>query len=190
MGAAAEPPPTDPPPTDSPPTEWTRATPSSVREDSPRGPEHVPPTLATMAPEVREAFRALSEAIGPNTTADREMLELWFTVITATPTAALQAYSTLTERYLPWTERRLVQRARQRGSSWSAIGRMLGRSRQAVQQRHDRSVSLDELLPPSPPRSTRRLDEIGPSDIAQARADHARQLDADEAERHGGVVAW
>ena len=60
---------------------------------------------------------------------------------------ALVAYRRITEDHLPWLERRAVLAARRRGDSWSMIGRLLGRSRQALQQRFDRQFTLDELRP-------------------------------------------
>ncbi|MFK7919815.1 MAG: hypothetical protein AB8G14_17190 [Ilumatobacter sp.] len=117
-------------------------------------PHHVPPNFASVSPEVRDGLRRIHVEITPDAAADRAMLDLWFTILTAPPSAALGAYTCLTNEYLPWLERRLVRRARTRGSSWTGIGRVLRRSRQAVQQRHDRTFSISELAAPRPPGRT------------------------------------
>jgi hypothetical protein len=48
---------------------------------------------------------------------------------------ALIAYHRLVGDELPWIEQRVVGLARRDGWPWARIGRLLGRSRQAVQQR-------------------------------------------------------
>ena len=67
---------------------------------------------------------------------------------------ALACHRVLVERHLPWIQRRAVRRAR-RQLSWSGLGRILGVSRQAVQQRfggEDPDASAD--LPPTIPGVT------------------------------------
>jgi hypothetical protein len=50
---------------------------------------------------------------------------------------ALIAYHRLVGDELPWIEQRVVGLARRDGWSWARIGRLLGRSRQAVQKRFE-----------------------------------------------------
>jgi hypothetical protein len=136
---------------------------------------------------VIEQFRRIYGAVGDTARANQTMLGLWFTVLTGRPAAALVAYRRLVDDYLPWVERRLVHRARRSGSSWAGLGRLLGRSRQAVQQRHDHTSNVGELSPPAPPPSR---DVIEERQIESALADRRRRCAADDAERHGGLVAW
>jgi hypothetical protein len=53
------------------------------------------------------------------------------------PRRALIAYHRLVDAELPWIEQRAVGTARRAGWSWARIGRLLGRSRQAVQKRFE-----------------------------------------------------
>jgi hypothetical protein len=96
---------------------------------------------------------------------------------------ALAAYRRLADDHLPWLERRAVLLARRRGASWAAIGRLLGRSRQSVQQRFDRVFTVDELIVTEPLRQPAD-DERRRS--AQLIADVHRQRRAGEPD----VVAW
>ena len=55
---------------------------------------------------------------------------------------ALIAYRRLVEDELPWIEQRVVGLARRDGWSWARAGRLLGRSRQAVQKRFERMAPI------------------------------------------------
>lgn len=68
---------------------------------------------------------------------EREMQLLVREVLGWRTRPALAGLGMLNDLYLPWLERRLVLRARREGVSWTGIGRLLGRSRQAIRQRHD-----------------------------------------------------
>ena len=146
------------------------------------GPPPDSPNAAVLA-----QFRRMYVAIGDDARADRTMLGLWFTILTGRPAAALVAYRCLVDDYLPWVERRLVHRARRAGSSWAGLGRVLGRSRQAVQERHDRTWSIADLVPPPPPPSP---DHTERREIESMSADRRRRLAFDDADRHGEAVAW
>ncbi|MFK8022943.1 MAG: hypothetical protein AB8G26_03170 [Ilumatobacter sp.] len=134
-----------------------------------------------------DAFRLLLRGSAGDGRADIELLQLWYDVVRRPNVAALAAWARLSKDYLPWVERRLVHRARRDGMSWSAIGRLLGRSRQAVQQQHDRVMTPDELLPPS-----RRLG-AAEQETREQRASlaewKARQSFDDES-TEGAVVPW
>ncbi|MGB3737033.1 MAG: hypothetical protein WA964_18900 [Ilumatobacter sp.] len=136
---------------------------------------------------VMEHFRRIHAAAGETARADQIMLDLWFTVLTGRPAAALVAYRRLVDDYLPWVERRLVHRARRNGSSWAGVGRLLGRARQSVQKRHDRTWTVAELTPPAAPASP-DLDEQ--RQATSLLADRRRRQAADEAEHHGDLVPW
>lgn len=153
-------------------------------DEQPR-PEH--PSREHSDAAVFEHFRRIYGAVGETARADQTMLGLWFTVLTGRPAAALVAYRRLVDDYLPWVERRLVHRARRSGSSWAGLGRLLGRSRQAVQQRHDRTWTIAALAPPGPPPSA----DVTERRLADAElADRRRRAAADDADQHGGLVAW
>lgn len=100
---------------------------------------------------------------------------------------ALAALRLLREVYLPWLERRLVRRARQEGMSWTGIGRLLGRSRQAIQQRHDVGAHVsDGLAPVLPAWHDEREGAARYELILQLR----REREADAAAAEGGLVPW
>ncbi|MEX2626675.1 MAG: hypothetical protein WD225_07305 [Ilumatobacteraceae bacterium] len=93
------------------------------------------------------------------------------------PRRALIAVHRFQVLHLPWLEARAVAKAREHGWNWARIGRLLGRSRQAVRQRYVR------LVPSTPAR-----DPAG---------DHEREWYKihDDARRqrefeHGDPVAW
>lgn len=83
-------------------------------------------------------------------TVERDLHALIDDVLGDDARRALVAYRRLTIEHLPRLERRAVLAGRRRGDSWAAIGRLLGRSRQSVQQRFDRAFSIDELRAPAP----------------------------------------
>ena len=114
---------------------------------------------------------------------DREMWALLRDVVGWRTGPALVGVALLADVYLPWVERRLVLRARREGISWTGIGRLLGRSRQAVQERHHRVVDAGDLLPPALPRSYVDIDR---RDRAEVLADLRRMREADADD----VVAW
>jgi IS30 family transposase len=96
---------------------------------------------------------------------------------------ALVAYRRITDDHLPWLERRAVLAARRHGDSWAIIGRLLGRSRQALQQRFDRQFTVDELRP-----VPRRLSagEAQEQRVLRILRDRERRDGADDDD----VVAW
>ncbi|MGA9276141.1 hypothetical protein [Ilumatobacter sp.] len=100
---------------------------------------------------------------------------------------ALASLRLLNEVYLPWLERRLVHRARREGCSWTGIGRLLGRSRQAIQQRHAVPVPVGELLPPTIPAT---LDEVESDARHDLVVELRRRRDADSADASGDLVPW
>jgi hypothetical protein len=65
------------------------------------------------------------------------------------PRVAMFAIRRMLDEELPWLELRAVRLARSHGKAWSTIGRALGRSRQAVQQRY---ADLDRQWAPVPHR--------------------------------------
>ena len=78
---------------------------------------------------------------------ERELHRLIDEMLGDDPRRALLAYRRLTDDHLAWLERRAVLAARRRGDSWMTIGRLLGRSRQSMQQRFARRFAVDELRP-------------------------------------------
>ena len=100
---------------------------------------------------------------------------------------ALVAYRRFSTEHLPWLERRAVLASRRRGDSWAAIGRLLGRTRQSVQERFDRTFSVDELRPPAPyvsePEAIHHF-------YTALRQEAAREQWADDAGRDNGLVPW
>ena len=63
------------------------------------------------------------------------------------PRRALIAYHRLVDAELPWIEQRVVGLARRDGWSWARIGRLLGRSRQAVQKRFEGLAPIQRTDP-------------------------------------------
>ena len=63
------------------------------------------------------------------------------------PRVALIAVRRLFDEELPWIELRAVRLARAKGHPWARIGRALGRSRQAIQQRY---ADVEHTWPPIP----------------------------------------
>lgn len=122
----------------------------------------------------------------PATPVERELSHLLSEILDASPRRGLAAHRVLASAYLPWLERRLVHRMRVGGASWTGIGRVLGVSRQAVQKRFDRPVSLDDMLPPTLPDKT-----TGPHREERellAKLHHLRQLA--DADASGQAVPW
>ena len=118
---------------------------------------------------------------------ERELHSLIDDMISDDSRRALAAYRRFANEHLPWLERRAVLAGRQRGDSWAAIARLLGRSRQSVQQRFDRSFSIDELRAPTPFVSA---PEAAHQFYAAVRQDLARERWADEAADDNGLVGW
>ena len=74
----------------------------------------------------------------------------------------------------------MVLAARRRGDSWAVIGRLLGRSRQALQQRVDRQFRADELQPVARRLSAGEAQEQRVLRILRERdRDRAREADDD-----------
>ena len=63
------------------------------------------------------------------------------------PQRAIVAVRRLVADDLPWLEARAVRLGRSEGYSWAVLGRMLGKSRQAIRQRF---VSIDGTPQPLP----------------------------------------
>lgn len=99
---------------------------------------------------------------------------------------ALAASRRLLDDELPWHQRRAVHRARSAGMSWAEIGRVLGRSKQAVAERFGAPADVGSLIPP-PVQLT--ADEEGERYVARLLADARRRRAflEDEAEP---PVAW
>lgn len=93
------------------------------------------------------------------------------------PATALIAVHRLRTDELPWIEHRAVVRARHAGWSWARIGRLLGCSRQAVQQKYAGAPPRVAPLPP-----------VGPG-AATERA-LARQLHEIRETADGDPVGW
>lgn len=117
----------------------------------------------------------------------RELHGLIDDLLEGEPRQALAAYRRLVEDQLPWLERKAVLAARQEQYQWAGIGRLLGRSRQAVQQRFDREFSADELAPVEalrcPGAAQERKFQLDGSYYAQKRF-------VDEAGDDGSLVPW
>ena len=73
------------------------------------------------------------------------------------PRVALFAIRRMLDEEIPWLELRAVRRARSHRTPWSTIGRALGRSRQAVQQRY---ADLDRQWVPIPHRPLPLADQL------------------------------
>ncbi len=131
-----------------------------------------------------DRLRELRESA--DTRVEREVVQLTIDLLGPRPAIALGSLRLLIDDYLPWLERRSVQRARVAGTSWAGIARILGISRQAVQQRFTTPVSMGDVIPPP---ALRRPDQE-----ATRRRDDARQrrrvADADSAHDDGGLVPW
>jgi hypothetical protein len=89
------------------------------------------------------------------------------------PRAALIAYRRLADEHLAWLEERVVRLARREQWTWARIGRLLGRSRQAVRQKHPDSLH--------PPRRAPRRAEYAEAERRRAE----RALAASGARRSG-----
>lgn len=100
---------------------------------------------------------------------------------------ALAALRLMYEVYLPWLERRLVLRARREGVSWTGIGRLLGRSRQAIQQRHDRAAHVSDGLAPVLPAWHDERERVERHALLEQLR---RERDADSAALGGELVPW
>ena len=103
------------------------------------------------------------------------------------PRRALAAYRRLADDQLPWLERRAVLMARQDDTSWAGIGRLLRRSRQAVQQKFDRTFLAAELTPAPQRLSPWQEDQIH---FDRLLAGSARDRLVDDAGDDGSLVPW
>ncbi len=103
------------------------------------------------------------------------------------PRVALFAIRRMLDEEIPWLELRAVRRARSHRTPWSTIGRALGRSRQAVQQRY---ADLDRQWVPVPRRPPPLADQLD-RERRQVLRDirHRRELAA-RAAAGEDVVAW
>ena len=100
---------------------------------------------------------------------------------------ALASLRLLYDLYLPWLERRLVLRARRDGVSWTGIGRLLGRSRQAIQQRHHVPAHVTDGLAPVLPAW---YDEQERTELFELLVQLRREREADATDEAGGLVPW
>lgn len=134
-----------------------------------------------------ETLEQLSELLeSARARVEREIVQLTIDALGARPGVALGSMRLLVDEYLPWLERRSVHRARQQGTSWAGIARLLGRSRQSIHERFVRTVSVSEVLPPPPLGSSER----DASERRDATRQRRRMADADGAELDGGLVPW
>lgn len=129
---------------------------------------------------------AMSETGEQSTRVEREVEWLVRQVLGDDPREALICHRILVEIYLPWLLRRAVGRARAEQRTWSGIARLLGRSRQAVQQRFDRAFGVADLLPPVLPGSGHGVTK----EYLRFLADSRRMRDVADAERRGELVPW
>ncbi len=108
-------------------------------------------------------------------------------VLSEDPATALASLRILRDDYLPWLERQAVHRARQSGRDWARIGRLLGRSRQAVRKRFDGLPDLGLARAPSLPSGPYARDDAERRELlVQLR----RERDADDAAATGSLVPW
>ncbi len=166
---------------------------NSSRSDparTPLGPGRTPadPARTPLGPRPNRHMMAVTPVVHDRTmTVRQELHQLVDDLCGDDSKRALAAYRRISIDELPWLERRAVLAARRRGASWAAIGRLLGRSRQSVQQRFDRVFDVGELSRPPvalpPGRAERkRLDSV--------RSDLARDRRVDAAGDDGSLVAW
>lgn len=103
------------------------------------------------------------------------------------PRVALFAIRRMLDEEIPWLEQRAVRLARAHGKPWATIGRALGRSRQAVQQRYG---ELEQRWSPIPHRRPPLADQMererrsSLADIAARRELAARDAAGED------VVPW
>ncbi|MEP4650495.1 MAG: hypothetical protein ABJ314_09950, partial [Ilumatobacter sp.] len=129
-------------------------------------------------------LRELSDSA--DTRVEREVVQLTIDLLGSRPGIALSSLRLLVDDYLPWLERRSVHRAREAGTSWAGIARLLGVERQSVHQRFSMPAAMSDVLPPGPLRHI-DLDEDQRRDrSAQLR----RTIDADADDAAGGLVPW
>ncbi|MDJ0771117.1 MAG: hypothetical protein QNJ12_20170 [Ilumatobacter sp.] len=101
------------------------------------------------------------------------------------PRLAVVAVRRLASEDLPWLEERVVRLARADGYSWARLGRLLGRSRQAVRTRFG---EIDGTRQPFPFR-TMRDDARIMVHWYEAKADARRRTEFDGLSPDD-VVAW
>lgn len=133
-----------------------------------------------------EAWRDLVSPTAPSV--DREVRWLIDGALGDDDAMALACLRTLHDEFLPWLTRRSVVRAHRAGRDWAMIGRLLGRSRQAVRQRYASPVSVASMRPP-------RIDWNDPvtevqDHLARTIADLRREQAAADAERTGELIPW
>jgi hypothetical protein len=135
-------------------------------------------------------LRVLADAPHESSRAERDIVELVIDMLGTHPVVALASHRLLADEYLPWLERRAVQRARHDGRSWAGIGRILGISRQAARQRFGEPHNLGGLLPPPQPTRLADLDsQVRERNKGVAEARRVRFVDTAEGEG-SDVVAW
>jgi hypothetical protein len=100
---------------------------------------------------------------------------------------ALACQRLLLDVYLPWLQRRSVLGARRAGKDWAKIGRLVGRSRQAVRERFGTATTVRALLPPTMPADGGLRDE---RDLADMLAEIRRRREIDDAAATGSLVPW
>ncbi len=131
-----------------------------------------------------DRLRELRESA--DTRVEREVVQLTIDLLGPRPGVALGSLRLLVDDYLPWLERRSVHRAREAGTSWAGIARLLGISRQSTHARFSRSAIMSDVLPPRPLRPLDRDERDRRSNSQQFR----RTVDADAADDEGGLVPW
>jgi hypothetical protein len=102
------------------------------------------------------------------------------------PRLALIALRQLLDEDVPWLERSAIRTARREGYEWARIGRLLGRTRQAIRQRYASVDGTHEPLRFEPIDEGARLMAV----IRQGRADRLRKQELADWEATTDVVPW
>ncbi len=118
---------------------------------------------------------------------ESELQQLVKDVLGGDARRALVAYRRLTVEYLPWIERRAVLAGRRQRYSWAAIGKLLGRSRQSVQERFGKVFNVGELAPPT--AALVESDRAARYYTARRR-EAARDAAVDRADARGSLAGW
>jgi hypothetical protein len=102
------------------------------------------------------------------------------------PRLALIALRQLLDEDVPWLERMAIRTARREGFEWSRIGRLLGRTRQAVRQRYGSIDGTFEAVRFDRPTDGDRLF----ADYQRGLAERRRRQRLEELEASGDIVPW
>jgi hypothetical protein len=102
------------------------------------------------------------------------------------PRLALIALRQLLHEDVPWLERTAIRSARREGYEWSRIGRLLGRTRQAVRQRYGAIDGTFEPVRFDRPADGERLF----AEYQRGLADRRRRQQLEQLEASGDIVPW